>query len=206
MKYVYLNILLFLPFWVVGQNCTIYVERDLALYKSIQNPILINVEGQKKCSGFYVTVDNGKIESRECKYSIIPEKIGEVTISVFKNNGKLIDKKIFRVEELILEAYVLGKPNQTKNYIDNVAAFTYASGLSTMHKDIDCWDWDNRNLNYELIITKTNDQIIRFKSLVNSFSDEMRNEFRKLQSGDILLFHTITLNKTPVKHLMLKVQ
>lgn len=170
------------------------------------NPINISVDGKNNCSGFYVTVDNGKIETNDCIYSIIPEQIGEVTVSVFKNNGKLIEKKAFRVEELILEAYVVGMPNQPENCIQNVDAFSHSPGLSTMHKDIVCWDWDNRNLNYELIITKANNQVIRFKSQINSFSEEMRKEFQTLKSGDFLLFHSITLNGKSVKDLMLEVQ
>ncbi len=170
------------------------------------NPININVDGKNDCSRFYVTVDNGKIESNECKYSIIPERIGEITISVFKNNGKLIEKKVFRVEELILEAFVLGIPNQERNYIQNMDAFVHAPGLGTMHKDLVCWDWDNKNLHYELLITKANNQIVRFKSQINSFSDEMRKEFGMLKSGDILIFHDITLNEKLVKDLVLEVQ
>lgn len=206
MRYLFLTILFLMCFWVSGQNCAIYSERNVSLYPSLPNPIKINVDGKSNCSGYYVSVDNGKIEVHDCNYSIIPEKIGEATVSVFKNNGKLIDKKVFRVEELILEAYIVGTIPSQSNYIKDVKALSKAPGLGTMHKDLTCWDWDNKSLNYEVLITKSNDQIIRFKSQTSNFSEAMRNQFELLQSGDILLFHSITLNEKPVKDLIFKIQ
>lgn len=204
MRNKFLNTLFFLPIWILGQNANIYAEK-IQLYKSWPNPINISIENENDCSDFYVTVDNGKIENNDCNYSVTPENTGRVTVSVFRNNGQLIDSKAFLAEEPVFDAYVLGMPG-LGNDIQNVNSFSHSPGLGIMHKDISCWDWDIKNLHYDLMIVKADNQIFRFKSDTNSFSTEMKKEFEKLKSGDILIFRNIRLNEFRVKDLIFEIQ
>lgn len=204
MRNKFLNTLFFLPIWLLGQNSNIYAER-IQLYKSWPNPINISIENENDCSDFYVTVDNGKIENNDCNYSVTPENAGRVTVSVYRNDDQLIDSKVFLAEEPVFDAYVLGMP-ELGNYIQNVNSFSHSPGLGIMHKDISCWDWDIKNLHYDLVIAEADNQIFRFKSDTNSFSTEMKREFEKLKSGDILVFRNIRLNEFQVKDLILEIQ
>lgn len=204
MRNKFLNTLFFLPIWILGQNANIYAEK-IQQYKSWPNPINISIENENDCSDFYVTVDNGKIENNDCSYSVTPENAGRVIVSVYRNDGQLIDSKVFLAEEPVFDAYVLGMPG-LGNDIQNVNSFSHSPGLGIMHKDISCWDWDIKNLHYDLMIVKADNQIFRFKSDTNSFSTEMKKEFEKLKSGDILIFRNIRLNEFQVKDLIFEVQ
>ncbi|AWA31046.1 hypothetical protein HYN48_13665 [Flavobacterium magnum] len=199
-------IMLLLPIIAIGQSCHIYRSNDIVLYNSMPNPIEIDIDNLG-CGKYYVTTDNGSIKSNDCKYIVYPEKCGEETISVFKNNGKLITKKTFRVEEMIVEAYVAGfDAGVTEKYIKNVPSFSKRSGLEIKVRDLVCWDSGAGNLKYEMVVIKKTNQIIRIQSEKSKFSEEIHNELEKLESGDILMFHNIVFqfgkNEIPLKDLV----
>lgn len=190
MKYCLLLFILFLVININGQEITTFNNRFNIVFVGIDNPIYVS--GVCNCKNIIVTASNGKItQEGDCKYNLISRKPGNTWVKVYKiesHDTIEIANKEFRVQGFPnIHACIKGKHDCSidKEFI------TSAIGIEA---PVDNWEI---NLIYPVqsfdIVIIRGEEVCFKKSYSNyKFSDELINEFKKLEKGDLIFFYNIT--------------
>jgi len=183
----YLLLLLFLTCTGNAQEISLLLERKQNLIQSISNPIVIL---DKNCRNYVVTTNNGKIEQNnaDCKFVIYPDSIGVAEIRVHNKSGKLIAKENYRVKAPEFSLNIHGFEKR----INDVTHFSKSARLELLSNDLVCLDF-SWEANFELIIVGENKKTRILVHSSNGNLNELKEHFASLNSGDILLFHTVKI-------------
>ncbi len=183
-------LLIIISFSSFGQRFTISSTRQNLLYKGLDNPIEIVVE-DTKCNNISVSTNNGKIEKyNDCSYIYIADTLGKTNISVYKKYKKdstLVGTNHFRVKEI---------PNPTPRLADKRNGEIEKNLLlafKSISATLDGFDIDIsiQIKSYSVFIVWSNDSITYKKINGSKFTDDLKNEFKKLSSGDRVYFEDI---------------
>jgi hypothetical protein len=196
MKKILIVLLIVISTKSFGQTIAIASSKNNVLYFGIENPLDVVVENMK-CGSFILTTDNGTLTGEKCKYLIKPEEYSLVNIYIMKiirNDSMFIGKKVFRVEKVPLPiasigGVKLGKINKNKLIVSGgiVAKLYYV--------DIDAFFKINE---YSVIIFRDKTPFYKTQVQGNRFTEEMINEFKKLQSNDELIFYNIRISEPSI--------
>ena len=187
MKNSILILFLIITFSSFGQKFTISATRQNIFYKGLDNPIEVVIE-DTKCDNISVSTTNGKIEKyNDCSYILRADSIGKANISVYRKNKK---------DSIFLGAYqfkVIDIPNPTPRLADKKNGEIDKNlllALKSISTSIDGFDIDItiHIKSYSVFIVWSNDSITYKEINGNKFTDELKDEFKKLKSGDRVYF------------------
>ena len=152
----------------------------------IDNPLTIF--GKIKDS-YVVATNNGKIENvGKNMYSLRPDKIGNLQITIADKSGKLLYKENFNVKDIKFDVDFYG----LKSGVQDVNIFLNHNHLQLLSNDLISldfyWQW-----NFEIIHIKQNEkyEITDFDKS-RSFI-QLKDKLKPLERGDILIFKNIKI-------------
>src|SRR5690554_6955792 len=180
MKNILFILLLFSSF-CFGQKVVVSNAAHNFLYLK-SNPVDISVEGLK-CSQFTVKVDNGEIKGGNCKFIIRPERIGIITISIFKKN-RLIEKRIMNV----VESELIAEISMARDIVTGRLVIEGAKGIRVDTKQGHVAFNYVLPIEYDVIIIRGENVIFRKSYNGYIFSDELKNELQKTIEEDLIIF------------------
>lgn len=154
------------------------------LYHGVANPVDIIVEGEK-CKDLKIIVDEELINGNECNYTILPKKIGEIEIAIYKKS-KLVGKQKLQVIDIIPVATLIAPENENgEKIIQN------AHGLTFLFEGLTCSDINIPKLEYKVTIIRK-DKVV-FSNIFHKavFTEKLRKELKTLQKEDLILFTDI---------------
>ncbi|MDI9319707.1 MAG: GldM family protein [Phycisphaerales bacterium] len=163
------------------------------------NPLDIVVEGLK-CSAITVTTNNGIIKKGEnnCNYIHIPERQGSSEIIISTKKDRVISTIHFIASFIkgIPVASLFGK-ERGEVYIDsNGTLYIYDSlSCSQIDANINGPDWDAGFIIQKFcvaIIRRGDTAFFRNNIGGNIFSEEIKQEFKKTNQDDKLIFYGMT--------------
>jgi hypothetical protein len=173
------------------------------LYKGIDNPISIAVTNHP-CSDIFVNVSNGIITGKGCDFSINPNKIGQLYITVMIIKGKdtiTMEKKEFRVLSIPSPIATIcsrfGKEIE-KKYLLN------CKGLNLIYENFDfiCTD---KIIQFNFNLYHNNCLKDKLKSNSSIFSNEILNVLKNVEEGDIVEFENIKIIKPSEKESIINI-
>ncbi|MBC7937292.1 MAG: hypothetical protein H7Y86_18255 [Rhizobacter sp.] len=170
-----------------AQQVSVANERENFFYVGLDNPLSIAVEGLFNKS-LVIKAINGTLLEENGRYSFRPDSVGLSEITIYKkSNGQLkeIGKKQFRSKNLPLPFFKIGsgRPTVTSEEI---------AGQQFVRSEI-----EGLEINIKINLIEFNVHVISdsgqstFKNTGNQLSNETREKFKSLKTGDILLFTDI---------------
>ncbi|NHN27160.1 hypothetical protein FIA58_015870 [Flavobacterium jejuense] len=154
------------------------------LYYGVQNPVDIIVEGEK-CKDLKIIVDDKIISGNNCNYTILPKKIGEIEIAIYKKS-KLVGKQKLQVIDIIPVATLTAPENENgEKIIQN------AHNLTFLFKGLTCSDINIPKLEYKVTIIRKDKVVFSNVFHKRVFTEELRKELQTLQKEDLILFTDI---------------
>ncbi len=191
-RLIYSLLFILSPFLAYSQVVAIQNDMQNIIYVGIQNPLTVAIENCPSTS-IELTTNNGKITKAENgHFSIIPEKVGLSTISVYKRNSPkkiLIQSYIFRVNRLPVAVSFNGK---TKGNIPALLVY-HSAALSAYVYGLEM-DAHFPIIKFTTILNRNGVEIFR-RTLQDPngtrFDETSRNFFKTLQNGDKLCFTNI---------------
>ncbi len=196
MKKVLILLLIVISTKSFGQTIAIASSKNNVLYFGIENPLDVVVENMK-CGSFFLKANNGTLSGEKCNYLIKPEEYSLVNIYIMKIIRKdtiLIGKKVFRVEKVPLPIASIGGVNQGKIHKNKLIV---SGGIVAKMYDIDI-DAIFKIDEFSMIIFRDKTPVYKVQVKGNRFTEEMINEFKKLQSNDELIFYNIRISKPSI--------
>jgi hypothetical protein len=133
--------------------------------------------------------NNGTIKDNKFgNYEIQPNKKGILTIKIKNIKGLVINQKNFRVRETIFKAYIMDFEKTIS--VTDIKRFSSSFGLDMYSDDLICSDILHTG-KYEIAIIKNNNTVYKTISYNLNWNDEIRENFRNLENGNIVLIYNI---------------
>jgi hypothetical protein len=185
-------LILLTTFQVSAQDYTLKGPKEL--YVSIGNSIEIV---SKDCKKYNLTIDSGRIDKGEadCKYLVFPyptiDSTYHVKITVKDDAGNAVGQHDYRIKFVNISVGFGGY----YEFIDTPERLLYGGKLHLGSNDS---NFQNINqapykITGELVIVK-GDKVLRipiYQETYKGFSQEIRNNFEGLKSGDFIFFHKL---------------
>ena len=185
-----------IPIQKVSTHLVISADKMNILFKDMDNPISIAIPNYQ-CNDLHISVSNGIIKGKGCKYSIHPQKIGTelITISSIKNNDTiLLGQAEFRVKSIPLPKASLCNHLQEMSCIE----LKNCKGIHLFYPLLD-YIPPYKITQFNLAIMRKNCIISRLESTQGQFNPTILNALQSVQSGDILYFEHIKIIHTKKK-------
>ena len=185
-------VFLFISFSSFGQLVSIAADKNYIFYLEVENPITIAVENNS-CKSLIVKTNNGTIDGQNGRYVCKPKSFGKATITVFlKQSGKLkkIAKRDFMVRRMIdlpnIQVRIGPCINNCSVSADVLAAQEFISS-DVVNTDINArMPIDSFSV---YVYSNSTCKIINKKG--NRITEDLKQDFRKLQVNDIVVFRNI---------------
>lgn len=191
----------FTPITLIPVKPTITADAMNIIYAHIQNPIHIgyNNFSARKTEVIAIGISLGKKSAMGNKYNLIADAgAKEAKISIVKNkkNGeqRKISSQIFRIRELPAPLVQLGGIGNDGKAISKQLLFAQTHLNAKAHQSFP-YQLDFKIVSYELEIrTKAGKEIHKMDN--DKFPLKLKNDIRKMESGDLLLFTNIAYSVT----------
>ena len=172
-----------------AQHFSVANDRQNIAFVGIENPITVAVENVSARS-VYVKTDNGIIAVEDGRYIFRPDHPGWANIIVFKKaNTKLIEvgKWPFRVHQISDPIFKIGSG------LDSIRKVELANQeFARAEPNGDFGDYNPRLDSFTVCIIRIDSfSYVEKINVGNKISDEIKKEFSKLKTNDIVLFKNI---------------
>lgn len=161
------------------------------LYKGIENPISIAFPSLL-CSELIIEVKNAEIKGEGCSYMLKPKKVGKTVITIkrlMNQDTIMLDEYVMRVKSLPMPtAYFAGFSGI--NLLVEKQFIAEAKGVSAQFEHLH-FDLHIQIESFDLLIKKANGSQLSLNSNSARITNEMKEEIKKLQSGEQLSVNKI---------------
>jgi len=173
-----------------AQTCTITNTKENIFYVGVLNPIIALVEGYT-CGDIELRVSQGEIiPKNNCEYDFKIFKIGKIQIEFYnKKNKKLLGKVDYRVKNIPDPIISIG---DKKVGVVNKNILLVQNGLNIY---IDGFDFDARFhiSSFNVIMIRKKELLYEEKTKSPYFTNETKERFKSLITGDKILFEDIVV-------------
>jgi len=177
------------PVCSYSQEFTISADKDNLFYKGIPNPISIACF-KHPCKDMVLTTDNGTPQRSpydSCSYTLMPDRLGDITLQLKLKNGKLIGIRRFwviKIPEPVAEL-------SGKNTGDIRAPVLRAQiGVVAELKGFD-FDAPFYVQSFSIIILRSNNTSLTMYNKGAVFTDETKGVLNKVRAGDKFIVASI---------------
>jgi len=173
-----------------SQEIAFNLPRDLHVYRGINNPIHVVVEGIK-CENVFLKTSNGRLSKTKCSYDYAPDSVPNAKIEIYiKQGGKLkrIGVRWVGVQDIPPPVAYVGDLNGgeiKKGFLraqQGVGA-QFQPGLGI--------DLTYAVLSFMAIIIRDNKIIFSSQNAGNLFSKDIQDAFKDVKNNDKLLITDI---------------
>jgi hypothetical protein len=173
-------------------------KRTDDLYVKTINDVYVYKNNACDCKGINIKIDNGSFfkDLKSCRFTIIPDSIGIINISIFEKKKKLKNLTLYVVKQpkfkLVFESSIS----------DSIAndSFIYESGkyeikhvIKPFRFRIDSYPFsiENYKIKYNLMIIRQKRIFFEYEGNSENFDVEVKSQFSKTKKGDIIIFKNI---------------
>ena len=178
---------LFLSYICSAQQVSLILERKQQLIQSLPNSIKLLSDD---CGNYRLSTNNGRIEQnhKDCTFVIYPDSIATTKITIFNELGQRIAEENYQVKA---PEFILSVRGFNEN-IENLDRFIKSARLSLFSSDLECLNF-SWNAAFEFIVLGTSKTRIQANSR-NGSLDDLREHFKYLMAGDLVIFHNIKIH------------
>ena len=197
MKYSFLVLFCFFCKITFSQNIAVENSRAMNIIYPWENPLTVVVENIP-CASLYLKTDNGRIEGSNCNFSIFPNSIGRATIAIYQisdSDTLFVGEKIFRVKRFPLSKPYLG--NNSSGFI-SLSSLKAQRGVIVRIKNFDI-NANVKVLKFRISFIRKNELLEQIENKSPKFSDEIKEKFNTLKSGDKILIDKVYVRTSGVK-------
>lgn len=187
-----LTLFIFNPL-LFAQHVTVSNEAENVFHLGIDNPVSVTVENCP-CNQLRIKATNGTITGSNCEYTFRPRSIGRVQILVYRKvdkNLKKLQSLNFRVKPIPDPSFKIG-PYGFNAKADSrvIAAQEYVR--AELSGEYGCGTIPIKNFTVSILYTDSC-KIQVFQNSTGKLSDEIREAFKKIKKGDIIIFRGINV-------------
>lgn len=173
-----------------AQKAVVANLKENVVYVGIPNPLGILAEGYK-WDEIDVSTDNGRIEKQEepTGYFFYPKNVGKANILLKSKNGDTLGSAIFRIKYIPNPTPKLGNKSEGKIKKKHLLV------IPGIYCQLDNFDFDCRFviLTYDVLLFRNDRLLFNGHNLPGPFfTEELKNEFKKTNQDDKLIFYGIT--------------
>ena len=169
-----------------AQNTTV-IENSANNYliKGLSNPIYIGFTEEEE---YLVEVDNGVCQKRgNNKYTIIPENIGTLIITITNSKGIVIEQRPLAVIDIPIKAHVVGLVDKFGDLdLRKARKLDIKLEHPSLHLDFAVTSWG-----YELLVIENDKVTDRFVCQRKLFDEEIKNRLSDLKQEAIVIVKDI---------------